>query len=410
MTRRAAMAVSNSSMYRSSRQILPKRFVYYTAATVSFILLTVVVCSTTLFFVLDDSTVPPTHLPVVPALSPQKRLLRSDKPDRAFTVSPLRYPLDYDTFTVRINTWKRPEQLEVSIAHHKTCKSVAHIQVVWCMEQGEPPRWLEEDDFVTVERHNVNSLNERFRAFEEPPTAGVLSIDDDVLRPCIALESGFRKWTMNPDRQVGFDARSHEVEKTNRWKYAYMSTTEHTNRYSITLTRCSFTHRDYLTWYTTKMPESIRDTVAKNFNCEDIAMSLGISSLTGARPPLLADYWAVKSQIKLYVDSKISEGNQHKDLRDDCMDTFADVLHLKSRMRTEKLKRGDAFEYGSKGDNWNRKYSKDEQQIIHRWKKLGFDTMMKEIADLRAEASRYAYERGLLEGSRPWKLRFGKNQ
>jgi glucuronyl/N-acetylglucosaminyl transferase EXT2 len=331
----------------------------------------------------------------------------------SFRVSPLQAPVDYERFTVRINTWKRPEQLAVSIAHHKSCATlVAHIQVVWCTDQGEVPAWLLNDPDVTVERHAVNSLNERFNLLEEPPTAAVLSIDDDVLRPCLALESGFHKWTMNPNRQVGFDARSHQVVdiSTNRWGYAYMSTTEKTNLYSITLTRCCFTHRDYLRWYKTQMPAVIRDFVATHFNCEDIAMSLAISSLTGGQPPLLADYWAVKAQIKLYVDTKISGGKDHKTLRNDCMDSFANVLQLKNRLIMAPLKReNDAFEYGVKADNWNRPKAKAEPETIQRWKKQGFTTMLKEIGELRAETAHVAYDAGLLKGSEPWKQRFAKH-
>jgi glucuronyl/N-acetylglucosaminyl transferase EXT2 len=380
------------------------------------------VCLTTLLFFLfdiaDNNDNPPWHHKTKPVLQQENPSLSSQTDPNAkknaststdFRLTQLRVPDDYQRFTVRINSWKRPEQLQVSIAHHQSCKAVAHIQVVWCIDQGEVPSWLtKHHQNVTVELHAVNTLNERFHVLqEEPPTAGVLSIDDDVLRPCLALESGFRKWTMNPDRQVGFDARSHSVNaQTNRWSYAYMSTTEKTNQYSTTLTRCSFLHRDYLRWYMTEMPAVIRDMVATKFNCEDIAMSLAISSLTGGRPPLLADYWAVKSQIKLYVESKISGGNDHKQVRDDCMDYFAEVLHLKDRLKTEQLQKNDPFDYGAQADNWNWQNAMTEMDTIQRWKTLGFETMKKEVGDLRVEASHTAYDRGLLEGSHPWKKRF----
>jgi hypothetical protein len=198
---------------------------------------------------------------------------------KSFIVSPLD-PIDYEKFTVRINTWKREEHLKLSIQHHVTCESVLQIQVVWCLDQGPPPTWLLEleesssSPTVVVEQHKVNSLNERFLVQTTPPTAAILSIDDDVIRPCIALDSAFGKWKRNPDRQVGFDARSHTVVNNDQWKYAYMSTTEKSNQYSITLTRYSFLHRDYLTAYWQVLPANIRQTVADNFNCEDIAMSL----------------------------------------------------------------------------------------------------------------------------------------
>jgi hypothetical protein len=105
-----------------------------------------------------------------------------------FTLTPLR-DIDLELYTIRINTWKRHEQLVVSIEHHSKCVGVAQIQVVWC-EDGEPPPPLLENPKVVVERHTINSLNERFHILEESPTLGILSMDDDVLRPCEAIDSG----------------------------------------------------------------------------------------------------------------------------------------------------------------------------------------------------------------------------
>lgn len=83
------------------------------------------------------------------------------------TLTPLRQQ-DYEFYTIRINTWKRLDQLQTSIEHHKSCPGAAQIQVVWCMDQGEPPASLTEHEKVVVERHEVNSLNERFRILQEP--------------------------------------------------------------------------------------------------------------------------------------------------------------------------------------------------------------------------------------------------
>lgn len=329
-------------------------------------------------------------------------------------VSPLR-PIDYEKFTVRINTWKRTEQLHVSIQHHLSCPSVAQIQIVWCVDQGPVPDWLRDEERVVVEEHSENSLNERFRILHQPTTFGILSIDDDVLRPCLALESAFARWKANPDRIVGFDARSHQVvrgETTEpKWKYGYLSTTEHANAYSITLTRCCFVHCDYLRSYWTTMPSSIRDTVAQHLNCEDIAMSLWVSAQTGGRPPLLADYWVVKSQIKLYVPSKISGGSDHKGIRDQCMNDFADVLELKDRLQLTTLQHRNVFWYGAEADNWNQEHEKRAassllHETVQRWRLEGPQAMMEAVKDLIAEAQGLAYHQGLIEGTSPWKKRF----
>ena len=360
--------------------------------------------------------------------------------DLSFNVTPLRIPIDYEKFTVRINTWKREEQLKLSIHHYMTCLAVAQIQIVWCLEQGVPPTWLTQleaesnDSYsavslkgrdmsfprIVIERHENNTLNERFLALSLIPTAGVLSVDDDVIRPCFALQATFVKWTLNPDRQVGFDARSHakEIVKVDgvnltthkeRWTYSYMSTTEKSNMYSITLTRYSFQHRDYLTSYWTDMPQEVRDIVAKNFNCEDIAMSLWISSRTNGYPPLLANYWAVKSQIKMYVSVKISGGQNHKEIRNFCFDRFADILGLKGRLHHAKLrhttgKHFDYFEYGALaiGQFMNSSVSlplrNETLTTLDQWRKKGNEKLYQELIKVRKEATLPIYRFGLLDG------------
>jgi glucuronyl/N-acetylglucosaminyl transferase EXT2 len=343
---------------------------------------------------------------------------------------------DYTHFTVRINTWQREEQLKLAIAHYTTCRSVALLQVVWCIDQGPVPSWLLDwqqhgpsvEPQVVVERQAVNSLNARFAVQQLPPTAtltrGILSTDDDVIRPCIALEAGFATWLRNPDRQVGYDARSHGMNANDhKWTYAYMSTTEQTNAYSLTLTRHSFQHVDYLHSYTNEMSSSIREFVAQHLNCEDIAMSLWISSRTNGQPPLLADAWAVKSQLKLYVDHKISGGQSHKAIRDECVDSFATTLQLKDRLAWTRLRHDhDAyFAYGAVPTNWNEEavqtvwkgksahsWYGEWTETLERWRSSAEsnERWLSELADLRRQAAQPMFDQGMIENTSPWKKRF----
>ena len=96
---------------------------------------------------------------------------------------------------------------------------------------------------LVIERHAINSLNERFHPLGKGrvlPTAAVLSIDDDVIRPCMALDYTFYTWLRNPDRQVGFDARSHEVgEKNPNLHDHHHHIHMHTNESSYNYYRCS---------------------------------------------------------------------------------------------------------------------------------------------------------------------------
>jgi hypothetical protein len=128
-------------------------------------------------------------------------------------------PNDFEHYTIRINTWKRNEQLLVSVDHHASCPGVSQIQVIWCDQDQEPPLELlnHTSHKVVVERHVVNSLNARFDIQYPPPTLGILSMDDDVLRPCEALDAGFFKWTQSPHRMVGFDGRLHVEKDDGTW-------------------------------------------------------------------------------------------------------------------------------------------------------------------------------------------------
>ena len=209
---------------------------------------------------------------------------------------------------------------------------------------------------------------------------------------------------------------SPSVSRTSSLIHPPQSTTEKANRYSMSLTRYCFLHRDYLDIYINELPLSILDNVAKNFNGEDIAMSFLISSLTDGKPPLLADTWAIKSMVKLYVEKKISGGRDHKHLRDVCIDTFAQILGLKDsgssrRLQSAKLyhQKDSNFDCGDTIREKVERYPKSERQVKHQhmlddWHKKG--NVQKEVHRLMTGAAFDAYQRGLIEKSDPWKARF----
>merc|ERR1740139_1972465 len=106
------------------------------------------------------------------------------------------------------------------------------------------------------------------------------------------------------------------------------------------LTRFTFVHLDYLKIYTDHLPRKIFDLIAKIFNCEDIAMTLLVSALTGGAPPILANAWAISTQVKLPHDNPISKANNHSDVRNFCMEGFSGALDLRSgagHLRRERL-------------------------------------------------------------------------
>jgi hypothetical protein len=328
-------------------------------------------------------------------------------------------PIDYEQYTIRMNTWRRPEALVQSVKHHASCPGVKEIQIVWCDKENEPPRELVEmterksaesssDARLIIERHDANSLNERFNILEPTPTLGILSIDDDVLRPCEAIDSGFFKWIKSPHRMVGFDARAHVENDDGSWQYGYLSTTKGENLYSLSLTRYCFIHRDYMNRYISDLPSIILDTVATQFNCEDIAMSLMISSLTQGQPPLLADNWAMQSQLKLKAGDGISGSDTHKELRDNCIDSFASLFGLKDSDNDNRLQKAQwlrpkkswAFACGAKEDDGSiSNYTKSTREIEleRKWEKLRVSGGVKKyFKKIRSEAGVDARATGLL--------------
>ncbi|KAL3764417.1 hypothetical protein ACHAWU_004923 [Discostella pseudostelligera] len=329
------------------------------------------------------------------------------------------HSIDTLQYTIRINTWQRNEQLLLSVNHHAKCEGVAKIHVIWCDSANEPPDEIVHhvSGKVKVEKHVINSLNERFKVLLDAPTLGILSLDDDVLRPCVALDAAFLRWTRHPDRMVGFDARTHVAR--------YMSTTESSNRYSITLPRASFIHRDYLDLYIMALPRSIYSYVAQNLECEDVAMSFLVSSLTGGKPPLLADYWAVKSMVKLYSTKKISGGKDHKATRDACVNNFAELLGLKEDgewpLQTGKLLHTDKFfGYGAETEEWSninvRALSQSSssasdrlQDVVEKMQQLqtmSSNDRMSWLAKEKAMTMMEAKEVGMIEGTPEWKKRW----
>ena len=167
-----------------------------------------------------------------------------------------------------------------------------------------------------------------------------------------------------------------------------------------------------------ELPQSILDSVATNFNCEDVAMSFLISSLTDGKPPLLADTWAIKSMVKLYVEEKISGGHNHKHLRDVCVDSFGEMLGLKDEAGSRRLKpsklyhtKDSLFDCGDTPHHRIQRDPKSERQKLleakrHEWRQVGSSKMQQEIHKLMSETGAMAYQHGLIEKTNLWKERF----
>jgi len=178
----------------------------------------------------------------------------------------------------------------------------------------------------------------------------------------------------------------------------------------MVLTRAAFTHRDYLTLYRKYLPRSIYNDVDTNFNCEDIAMTLFISSLTNSQPPLLADWWAIESLIKLYSPARISATSGHKENRSTCVETYSQKLGL--RQANKQLQRAKVWPISK--DIFNRLPEHNATRVTKREKLLRettstwyIDNFREMMTNIMIYTVKEAYRLGLVENTTPWEKRWG---
>lgn len=142
-----------------------------------------------------------------------------------------------------------------------------------------------------------------------------------------------------------------------------------------------------------------------------------ISSMTSGKPSLLADLWAIKSMIKMYVEEKISGTKSHKSLRDECIDSFASLMGLKDE--PTRLKPStyitEAHSLFGCGDipqeNERQVHSKSNREIEHDkllndWRDKEPNQVQKELKRMMGKAALKAYKAGLIANTDVWKERF----
>ena len=119
-------------------------------------------------------------------------------------------------------------------------------------------------------------------------------------------------------------------------------------------------------------------------------MSLWMSYLTGGRPPLLADDWAIRTLVKLPSAKTIHGTKGHKQLRNGCVDSFAQQLGLKGVLQKATIKHEEApyFECGAEGDkppaNW-RVVDRHAAllKLVDQWKNMPHTQANREVSNLK---------------------------
>lgn len=113
----------------------------------------------------------------------------------------------------------------------------------------------------------------------------VLSIDDDLIIPCLDLHKTLEVWKSNKRALVGFSPRMHANDvNTGLSRYLNWQFTWWSGVYSIMLTKAAIIHKDYLPQYDKIVPIPMLKHIDEVKNCEDIAMAyvvaLQVSNLT----------------------------------------------------------------------------------------------------------------------------------
>ncbi|CBJ31755.1 Glycosyltransferase, family GT64 [Ectocarpus siliculosus] len=228
-----------------------------------------------------------------------------------------------NTFTVRMNTFRRNDLLKRSAEHLASCDCVGQIQVVWSDQENAPPSM---DLFtertrrkVVFEVHDTNSLSHRFNVTSTLGTDGVFSTDDDLEISCADLKFGFETWRASQNTMVGFSPRLVTRNPgTGRHSYRSWRVVRWNGVYNVILTKCCFLHRDHLRTYVDEMTAPLLAYIDEHRNCEDIAMSVVVAKFHKT-PPV----W-VGGRVKEIGGDGISGLAHHFDARSNCVDFFAE--------------------------------------------------------------------------------------
>ncbi|CAA6671723.1 unnamed protein product [Spirodela intermedia] len=252
-----------------------------------------------------------------------------------------------DQLTVLINGYSeaRLPLLRSIVETYSSLPFVAAVLVLWG-NPSVPSRSLEVLHSagaggapISVLRQPTSSLNARFLPRPEIRTRAVAVCDDDVEIDQASLRLAFHVWGTHHDRIVGFFARSHDLDLSQRsWMY-----TVHPDRYSIMLTKFMILGTEYLYRYSCgggKRMRAARAVVDSERNCEDILMNFVVAMETGSGPLLVGgrrvrDLGDVRNEEGTGVKNKpltgigavgLSAKGDHRKRRGDCIREFHRTL------------------------------------------------------------------------------------
>eukprot|EP00111_Clytia_hemisphaerica_P004133 TCONS_00011825-protein len=182
-------------------------------------------------------------------------------------------------------------------------KYVDQILVIWLSSSAVPPRnkWPKTKVSLRVVHPPKRSMNARYINMDLIKTDAIFSFDEDVIVNNAEIDFAFSVWLSNPDRLVGFTARSHLYDTTSNSEPSWKYTSKKMNSYSIIQTSNAVFHRYYSHHYSKRLPNQLQEMVNQHSTCESLTMNFLISSLTN------------KSPIKVTTSSHFKPGSVTKE-------------------------------------------------------------------------------------------------
>lgn len=241
-----------------------------------------------------------------------------------------RRKIENEGFSVMINGFHRERIPILKEVIHIYCQvpSVSKIYVTWGATTTAPHA----EDFpcrvpVEVVVYPTPDLTNRFIPPNSLKTDAVLICDDDIFVAVEDIQFVFESFKENNDRIVGVFGRDFAEQKDESLVYA-----NDQRSYSIMLTKFLFVHRKYLQVFPQVVPQKTMQYINEISNCEDIALNMVVSKLSGLSPVNVnvtaIDYGDSRAyskndaKLEAVRVSALSIRSSHKGQRSECLSNF----------------------------------------------------------------------------------------
>ncbi|GAA6004462.1 uncharacterized protein JCM10292_007082 [Rhodotorula paludigena] len=170
------------------------------------------------------------------------------------------------------------------IRHYLLSELVHTVYITWHSKSvpvTDELKALVDGGRVKILPMTSDTLNNRFNPIPGLKTQAVFICDDDIFAPITGIDFLFRVWQARPDSIAGFFPRIHGRKEDGSIFYE-MAGVHH--KYDIILTKAMMINANFLHAFTCVLPPEIHRYIDYGKNCEDIAMNMMVSGLTGAAP------------------------------------------------------------------------------------------------------------------------------